>query len=316
MLKPISICSVLLLLLLSLPGCGGSTGSSTETKKPHVIATSYPLASVTQMLAGPHITLDYPVPVEEEAALWKPTEEQVLALQQADLVLLNGAGHEPWTERVTLSPLNQAVTALGVREQWIRVKDAITHSHGPGGTHTHTGLAPQTWLDPLLFIEQVRVAALSLQKLLPEQAEAIATEQAKLESELQAILADWLTFAGKIKDKPLIASHPVYHYPARRYQWNLQNVHFEPTAAPTAAEWSEFDELLKTHPAKVMLWEAEPLPETRQQLQQRQIEILILDPLAAGNPETNVLEAMRNNLQPLLNWQPSDDETPAAELTE
>ena len=60
---------------------------------------------------------------------------------------------------------------------------------------------------------------------------------------------------------PLLASHPVYHYAdARRYGWNLQNVHWEPDEMPSDAEWQKFEVLYASHPGKIMIWEEDPLP--------------------------------------------------------
>ena len=39
-----------------------------------------------------------------------------------------------------------------------------------------------------------------------------------------------------------------------------QSVHFEPDEHPDERDWRDLEELLGEHPARVMLWEAPPLP--------------------------------------------------------
>lgn len=296
-LRKFRIPRTLACLACLLAGCGGgSAGPSTESPgKPTVIAVSYPLASIALRLGGDAIELNYPVPAEEDSLFWSPGEDDVLAMQGVDLLLLNGAGHEPWEEQVSLSPLTKAVTAQGFRDQWIEQEDAVTHKHGPEGEHTHAGLVATTWLDPLLFREQIQVVQWSLVKLLPNQREVIEERTEQASRELQAVHERWEQIRALLGDQPLIASHPVYHYLARRYGWNVRNEHWEPDEDPTAEQWQAFDELLKMHPAKIMIWEDEPTPATREQLATRGIQVLVLPTLASGSPMDEVIGAMSAN---------------------
>ncbi len=288
----------LLLVSAFCSGCGTGPQSrqARSSDKPVVLAVSYPLASVALRMAGEAIDLHYPLDEEQESPFWMPDEDDVLALQGADLLLLNGSGHEPWEDQVTLSPLNRVVTAQGFRDEWIEMEDAVTHKHGPEGEHTHAGPVPFTWLDPLLFREQVGVVRQSLTKLLPELSEEIEQRAKQILSELQLIHEHWERLGPQLRDIPLIASHPLYHYPARRYGWNLQYELWEPDEDPSEEEWAAFDQLLEKHPAKMMIWEEEPLPETKQKLTARGIRILVFPPLANGTPTDDVISAMANHV--------------------
>ncbi len=292
---------VLSTIVVAAIGCepGGQeqakTGENSEQSRPVVIAVNYPLANVAHQLAGEWIELQYPVPENADPAYWKPDDEQVTAMQQADLVLLNGAGHEPWQERVTLSPLNQAITSRGFHDQWIVVKDAITHKHGPEGEHTHAGIASTTWLDPVLFGEQIHVVAQAIIKLLPDHREEILKREEKLDTELEQLDQQWKAATKKLEDRPLIASHPVYQYLARRYGWKLDSLHWEPDQKLTEKEWKQFDVLRKKNGANLMIWEAEPLDETKAELDKRGVGIAVIEPLGNGSPEEDVLEEMRAN---------------------
>ena len=296
------LCSLVLsTIVFGAAGCEpdgkeqAKTGDDSEQSRPVVIAVNYPLANVAHQLAGEWIELRYPVPESADPAYWKPDDEQITAMQQADLVLLNGAGHEPWQERVTLSPLNQANTSRGFHDQWIVVKDAITHKHGPEGEHTHAGIASTTWLDPVLFREQIHVVAQAIIKLLPDHREEILKREKKLDTELEQLDQQWKGATKKRGDRPLIASHPVYQYLARRYGWKLDSLHWEPDQKLTEKEWEQFDELRKKNGANLMIWEAEPLAETKTELDKRAVGVAVIEPLGNGSPEENVLDEMRAN---------------------
>jgi zinc transport system substrate-binding protein len=59
--------------------------------------------------------------------------------------------------------------------------------------------------------------------------------------------------------RPLLGSHPVYQYLARRYGLSLVELHWEPEVVPDEAALGDLKEILAEHPAAVMLWEGEEL---------------------------------------------------------
>ncbi len=271
------------------------TGDDSEQPRPVVIAVNYPLANVAHQLAGEWIDLQYPVPGNVDPAYWSPDDAQITAMQQADLVLLNGANHEPWQERVTLSPLNLAITSRGFHDQWIQVEDAITHQHGPEGSHSHSGIASTTWLDPILLREQIHVVTQTLIKLLPGQREEILKREKELDAELDQLDQQWKDASKKLGDHPLIASHPVYQYLAKRYGWKVASLHWEPEQKLSKKEWEQFDKLREKNKATFMIWEDEPLAETKAELDKRGIKIVVIKPLGNGQLEENVLDEMKSN---------------------
>ena len=49
--------------------------------------------------------------------------------------------------RVTLPQFRSVNTSRAFKESYIEVVDAVTHSHGMSGDHSHPGTAFTTWLD-------------------------------------------------------------------------------------------------------------------------------------------------------------------------
>ncbi len=293
-------------LLLVTTGCEpgsneqvAKTGENSERHRPVVIAVNYPLANIAHQLAGEWIDLQFPVPANADPAYWSPNDEQIAAMQQANLVLLNGANHEPWQERVTLSPLNVANTSRGFHDQWIHVEDAITHQHGPEGKHTHSGIASTTWLDPVLFREQVHVIAQTLIKQLPDRREEILKREKELDAQLEQLDQAWKAASEKLGERSLIASHPVYQYLAKRYGWKLDSLHWEPDQKLTKKEWEQFDQLREKNKADIMIWEDEPLAETKEVLDKQGVKTAVIKPLGNGPYEENILEKMKANAERL-----------------
>ena len=123
----------------------------------YVVAVNNPLAYFAQRLAGDAIEVRLPVPEATDPAFWQPDVDDILLLQGAELVLLNGAGYSPWLNKVAISRRSLVVTIA--QASWIPLQDQVTHSHGPRGDHAHGGHAVTTWLDMSLAATQARAVA-------------------------------------------------------------------------------------------------------------------------------------------------------------
>ena len=97
----------------------------------------------------------------------------------------------------------------------------------------------------------------------------------------------------------MLASHPVYQYLAEAYRLRIESMHFEPGEALTPKDLRTLDALLERHPAKLMLWEAQPLPTTEQQLRKRGITIIVVDPAAQPPSDGDFLTVMTGSVERL-----------------
>ena len=58
-----------------------------------IYTVNYPLQYFAQRIAGEHAQVIFPGPEDEDPAFWMPDTETIQRYQQADLILLNGAGY-------------------------------------------------------------------------------------------------------------------------------------------------------------------------------------------------------------------------------
>jgi zinc transport system substrate-binding protein len=293
-----------ILLIILLVGCSGQNGAETApppegAERPVVYTANYPLQYFAERISSPLVDVRLPVPAGEDPAFWKPTAEHILVLQQADLVLLNGASYESWLGNVSLPTSRLVDTSAGFSERFIAEKEATTHSHGPDGKHEHTATAFTTWLDPTLALEQARAVRDAFSTLWPEHAGQFDTQFAVLAQELESLDAEMKGITETAAELPLVFSHPVYQYFAHRYGLNGRSVHWEPQEMPSAAMWQELATLLGSHPAHWMIWEGEPSAETRTKLEQMGIRSVVFDPCAAAPDSGDYVSVMQSNIATL-----------------
>jgi zinc transport system substrate-binding protein len=249
-----------------------------------------------ERIGGPDVRVVFPAPADGDPAFWKPSSEQIVAYQKADLILLNGASYAKWVAHVSLPASRMVDTAASFADQFIPLKDQVTHSHGLAGKHEHGDVAFTTWLDPLQAIAQAEAIRDTLIRKRPGAAgdfnqrfDMLAAELKNLDDQLAAVLKAGVSLL-------LVFSHPVYQYFIRRYGLNGHEVHWEPEESPTPVQWAELKKLLKEHPAQWMIWEGTPNPSTVDELKKFGLGSVVFDPCGNVPDSGNYLSVMRENV--------------------
>ncbi len=304
--RTIILAATAVLLLTGCPRHDGPPESGGGDKEKFVIFTTfYPAQYFTQRIAGGLAKVVCPVPEDEDAIFWKPDAAALTGYQNADLIVLNGAGFAQWVSKVSLPESRIVDTAKPLAKEFIAYQDVVTHSHGPKGEHAHEGLDGHTWVDPVNALAQAEQILLALQKRLPEQKDAFQSGFDALADDLKALDARLKEYQAGYKNQPLLASHPAYNYIARRYGWNLKNLDLDPEEMPSDEAIAKIKELLVDHPAKFLIWEGEPKPEIAAKFKTETglasivfspCELLSEDEKAMG---IDYLKVMRENLENL-----------------
>jgi zinc transport system substrate-binding protein len=269
--------------------------STAQPSKHRVVTSNYPLYFFTSEIAGDSITVNFPE-IEGDPAMWAPAGPDADLLQSADLLILNGAGYESWLAFTTLPQDRSLDTTAKVGTKLLPIENETVHQHGPGGAHSHQGVAFTTWLDPQLAIEQARAITIGLSSLAPEQS---ADYQSGFEQLSQRLLQSDQSLKQaltNLDDHPVIFSHPVYQYLQERYNINGQSVHWEPDLEPGTKQWIDFGNLLRKHPAKIMFWEDTPLDSVRQKLKKMGVESFVFNPAGNKPHEGDYFSVMEQNL--------------------
>jgi len=287
--------------VLMTASCGRRTVRRVDVPrdKPLVFAMNYPLYYFAERIGGEVVEIRLPVPAEVDPAYWRPEAERINQLQTAELILFNGAGYSPWIGQVTLPRDRVVNTTASARDRYIEIEEAVVHQHGPEGSHSHAGTASTTWLDFALAARQAAAVKEALVGIRPDDAHALEARFAGLQQELAQLDGRFRQVAARFENRPLLASHPVYQYLARRYSLQLRSLHWEPDETPDARQWQRLDELLKMQPARHMLWEGAPTAETRRELAKRDIAIIVFETAANRPAEGDFLDAMRRNAERL-----------------
>jgi len=294
------LCGFLGIILVSLIFSVSCPQGVQAADKLVVYVVNYPLQYFAERIAGDHAVVVFPAPSDQDPAFWTPDIETITRYQQADLIFLNGAGYARWVTKVSLPRSRMVDTSAKFKGQYIPLKGVVTHSHGAGGEHAHGDLAFTTWIDLNLAAGQAGAVADALSRKKPALKALFQKNYTALQKDLLKLDQQLKALASAEPARPLVGSHPVYDYLARRYGLNIKSVHWEPDEKPRNDQLSELMVLLEGHPAKWMIWEGEPLSDTVAKLKSIGVESLIFDPCGNVPDRGDFLAVMRanvNNLQ-------------------
>ncbi len=221
-----------------------------ETEAPNTeevltIATSfYPLQFAIEQIVGDLGTVTN-IGAGRDPHDYEPSVQDMVVLQQADLVILQGADFEPWGDGVTKQlkltgvPVHIATADLiltenedheeyGDEHEETEIDDeenqAEEASTKLGQGEAHSELNPHTWLDPVLFSETVDHLTAVVMALNSENAESYEANAAKLQSELAGLSAQYENRLASCELNEVIASHEAFSYVADRYGFSIHYI--------------------------------------------------------------------------------------------
>jgi zinc transport system substrate-binding protein len=260
-----------------------------------IFASNYPLSYFAERISGKPEIVIFPE-IDGDPAFWEPKPADIITIQQADIILLNGATYEKWQTAVSLPKRKIVDTSKAFRQNFIIMEEAVDHAHGPSGAHSHSGTAFTTWID-------LNQAAFQAKAIKDAMAKQKVTSEKNLNRNFDSLIEDLRVLDTEISKMtqghstiPLVASHPVYQYFARRYGLNINAVMWEPDAFPDEQMWTHLEEIVKEHPAKWMIWEGDPLPQSVAKLKEMGIESIVFDPCGNRPERGYFLNVMRQNV--------------------
>ena len=270
-----------------------------ESEKPKIYTVNYPLMYFAERIGSEFVEIHFPAPPDIDPAFWKPSMEIIKEYQNADLIMINGAGYAKWLDLVSLPISKIADTSEEFKDKYIKIRDTTTHSHGPKGEHSHTGYASTTWLDPDLAIMQAEAVKNAVQKLLPEHKEKLDSNFEQLKKELQDLgNALQNTFSSR-GDIFLIASHPVYQYLSSKYNLGMISMHLEPHEVLTESGLEKIRKLTKENKRSLMIWENTPLVESVEKMDNIGVESTVFNPCGNKPENGDYLTIMQENVKNL-----------------
>lgn len=231
-MRTIFICS--LLSVAALAGCGGA--SETEGAGPVIVATTGVMADFASQIAGPRAEIRQLIPDGSSPHDFQLSGQDRLALEEADLVIANGAGLEAG---VPLDDVDAPLWFLSDHAGDLRAFDEAgvnaEHEDEENAAEGDYAVDPHLWMDPTRVVAALPSLSDALARTDPsaaagyrERGRRFARRLQRLDSELGALLS-----SVSPTDRELITSHDSLGYFADRYGFEVIATAF-PATGPEA----------------------------------------------------------------------------------
>jgi zinc transport system substrate-binding protein len=290
-----------------LAGCA-ALGDDSSGNGRRAVASFYPLAWVTERVAGDGWTVENLTQPGQEPHDLDLSIAQTAALEQADLVVLE-EGFQPAVDAAAEGTDAAVVDAAAVVDLLPATADAHDHEHEEEGeeegeeAHDHGDVDPHFWLDPLLVADFADAVAEELGEVDPDNAGAYADNAAALRTELEGVDEDYTTGLAACERTTTVVSHQAFGYLAR-YGLDFEPIAgLSPDAEPTAADLAHLQELITEDGVTTVFSERLVSPKMAQTLAYDMgVTSAVLDPiegLSEDTSEEDYLSLMRENLTAL-----------------
>ncbi|MBW4982710.1 metal ABC transporter substrate-binding protein [Mameliella sp. CS4] len=273
-------------------------GAATAQERPVVATVNYPLAWMADRLGGDAIEVLFPVPDGRDPSFWRPGLSDIAAIQQADLIALNGAGFATWTTRASLPRSRLVDTSAKLSAAFIATQ-SVSHSHGEDGAHSHTGTASYTWLDFELAAGQAEALAAAMQRRMPDLRNRVEERLPSLLADLAALDTQARDALATLQGTTIIATHPRYQYFARAYGLDIAALEWEAGALPDEAQWQDLQDMVAETGASLLIWEAEPPQEAKERAAGMGLASIVFAPLATRPASGDFASVMRAQIEAL-----------------
>lgn len=286
---PLRVCAALSAVAL-VAGCGALTGAS-EPNDREVVASFYPLAWVTERVAGDDWTVTNLTTPGAEPHDLELSIAATVDLTSAALVVYLG-GFQPAVD-----------DAVDTNREGARLDAADVVELRPVASGARGDLDPHFWLDPLLMADLAEGVGDRLAELDPENAATYRANADDLVADLQQIDAAYADGLTGCQRDLVVVSHDAFGYLAR-YGLDFEPIAgLSPDAEPTPAALAALAHLIQADGVTTVFSERLASPAMAQTLATDVgVETAVLDPLEGLTDETggkDYLSLMEDNLSAL-----------------
>ena len=301
------ILSMLLSVLLLLPGCAQAPSGSSQEEGLTVLATTYPVylfaRTVAQGVEGVTVERlntgsvsclhDYTLSVDD-----------MKKIEGADVIAMNGAGLEDFMD----DALAASSAAVIDCSQGVALFENADHIHEEGdGGHDHGHWDPHYWMDPGNAAVMVRNLQEGFALADPDHGDAYARNGEEAAGQLPSFAGDCTQALEGAEGAALITFHDGFHYFAQSLGLPLlASIEEEEGSEASAMEINEITQLVKEHQLPVIFTEVNGSDATANAISRETgCQVAQLTMLMDGPEEGDLstyLEGVRSNVNTIVSF--------------
>lgn len=263
-------------------------------------ASFYPLYFFASEIGGDkaHVTNITPAGVEPHD--FDPTPQDVARLAQNKLLIINGAGFEPWADKLKGELKGVAIVDTS---KGINLQDGFEEE---AGHEEESELDPHVWLSPVLAKSQTEKISDGLIAVDPGNESTYKLNTALLVARFDQLDKKYREGLRSCKQNTFVTSHSAFGYLAREYSLKQASIGgLSPEAEPSFSQLAQTIQFVKDNNVKYIFFETLVSPKLAQTIaNETGAQTLVLDPIEGLSDDDigqgkNYFTTMEENLKNL-----------------
>lgn len=258
--KSLSIFVILTMAMFYLSGCANENvnqpSADLKEGKIKIYTTLYPLYDFAEKIAGDRAVVENIVPPGVEPHDFEPSVKDMMMLNEADLLIYNGAGFEGWVEKTASAVNNNKLKIVEASKNVELLQMDEESSHTEEEHHAEGGWDPHIWLDPNRAKIQAETIKNALVEIDPEHQEVFEKNYQSLVQQFDELDTSLQNLRAHVQKKEVVVSHASFGYLTHTY--GLQQISIaglSPSSEPTQRELQKIIETIKEHQVNYILFE-------------------------------------------------------------
>lgn len=290
-----------IMLFWLLCGCAPSMNQVKETDQLQVYTTLYPLEYFTKRIGGERVQVENLVPVGIDLHDFEPSAKELAKLTNADVLIYNGAGLEPWIEKIgsTIDPQRTKMIQTTVSIQLISAGEEQDHDH----QHKQN---PHVWLDPQLAKKQADTIKRGLIQVDPQHRALYERNYQQLAKELDQLDRELQLVMEQRKVDTIVLPHDAFVYLTKRFGLKQITISgLSPMDEPSPQRLKQVVDAIRKHHLKAIFVEPFGSGKLVKAIQRETgVKVLSLHPLEGRTKQDvlrreNYFSIMRKNIEHL-----------------
>jgi zinc transport system substrate-binding protein len=294
-------------LLLSACGQAAEQGTASEPsptpERPSVVVGFYPLQFLVNSIAGDAVEVTLLAAPGVEPHDLELTPRQVVALNDADLVLTI-PGFQPAIDDAVANLSAQRVLDVTSGVTLLTRQEDDEHEDEDDHADEHEGQDPHVWLDPNRMAQMTDVVAERLEQIAGGD---FSESRDALKAALDDLDSQWRAQTATCRSRDLVVSHEAFGYLADAYGFTQRGISgLSPDSEPSPATLRRVTDFVRAAGITTIYYETLVNPAVAQTVAaETGAATAVLDPLEGLEEGSNddYLSIMRSNLATIVTGQ-------------
>lgn len=270
------------LLVVGLAGCGArgtqvpASSAAADGGKVKVVASFYAMADFAEMVGGDHVEVTNLVPAGTEPHDWEPSATDMQTIQDADLLVYNGASMEHWVDD-TLSSLGSQAPKAVKASDGIQLLAGDHHDHGDAATDAAETVADgatdkaevdqHVWLNPENAKAELANIRDALSEVDPAHKDDYAKNYETYAAKMDQLDKDFRDRLSDVPNKTIVVAHEAFGYLCDAYGLTQAPITgMDAEGEPDAQTMASIIDQVKSQNIKVIFSEDLVSPKVAQQI--------------------------------------------------